>query len=148
MKPYVFIFLITVTSLFMSCAENTKKTQDMSIENTEKTQGVSTENIEKIQVVPTEVYKELVKEGNHTLIDVRTPEEFADGTLNGAVNIDFFDTDNFYETYDKYDRKEPIYLFCRTGSRSINTAYKLEEMGFEKIYDMEGGYMQWQKDQE
>lgn len=102
---------------------------------------------EKINIVSTEVYKDIVKDANHTLIDVRTPREYEAGTLAGAENIDFFDEENFYEAFDKFDRKEPIYIFCQSGNRSLKSAYKLVEMGFEKVYDMEGGYMQWENDQ-
>jgi len=102
---------------------------------------------QKVHVVSTEVYKEIINDTNLTLIDVRTPEEFEKGALPGAINIDYFDEENFYKSYDAFDRNEPIYLYCRTGNRSLKTAEKLIEMGFEEIYDMEGGYVQWTKDQ-
>lgn len=102
---------------------------------------------QKVHVVSTEVYKEIINDTSLTLIDVRTPEEFEKGALPGAINIDYFDEENFYKAYDAFDRKEPIYLYCRTGNRSLKTAEKLIEMGFEEIYDMEGGYVQWTKDQ-
>lgn len=124
MKYYALILLISISALSMSC----------------------TKENEKINVVSTSVYKDVVKDPNLTLIDVRTPKEYEAGTLSGAKNIDFFDEENFYEEFDKFDRKEPIYIFCQSGNRSLQSAHKLVDMGFEKIYDMEGGYLQWTKD--
>src|SRR5699024_9891299 len=101
---------------------------------------------QKVHVVSTEVYKEIINDTSLRLIDVRTPEECEQGALPGAINIDYFDEENFYKAYDAFDRKELIYLYCRTGNRSVKTAEKLIEMGCEEIYDMEGGYVQWTKD--
>src|SRR5690625_1352660 len=124
MRFYIVILLFAVASFQVSCSNKNQK----------------------VQVVSTEMYKEFVKDNSITLVDVRTPEEFEEGALPGAVNIDYYDEENFHKAYDAFDRKEPIYLYCRTGNRSIKTAEKLMKMGFEEIYDMEGGYMQWTKD--
>lgn len=131
MRSYILIVFLVFASFQISCKEKDKS---------EKTP------ITSIHVVSTEVYKEVVKDSKITLIDVRTPKEFAEGALPGAVNIDYFDEENFFKAFDGYNRKEPIYLYCRTGNRSIQTAQKLAEMGFEEIYDMEGGYTQWVED--
>lgn len=133
MRRYILIVFLAIASIQISCKENVKSEEAP---------------IASVHVVSTEVFKEVVNDGNVTLIDVRTPKEFAEGSLPGAVNIDYYDQKNFFDAFDKYDRKEPIYIYCRTGNRSIPTAQKLVEMGFEEIYDMDGGYMQWQRDQE
>lgn len=125
MKSFVLILFSTLSGLSMGCSQ-------------EK---------DKIQIVGTDVYKEVVKNAKHNIIDVRTPGEFEAGHLAGATNIDFFDQSNFFEAYDDYDRKEPIYLYCQSGNRSLKVADKLVEMGFEHIYDMQGGYIQWEIDQ-
>jgi len=124
MRSFIIILFVAITSFQVSC----------------------TSQNQKVHVVSTEMYKEFIKDTSLTLVDVRTPEEFAEGALPGAVNIDYYDEENFYKAYDAFDRKKPIYLYCRTGNRSIKTAEKLFEMGFKEIYDMEGGYMQWVKD--
>jgi len=77
------------------------------------------------------------------LIDVRTPEEFASGHLENAVNINYFDSD-FDAQLKKLDKNKTVYLYCKSGRRSANTAEKLEDMGFAKIYDLEGGILNWQ----
>ena len=77
------------------------------------------------------------------LIDVRTPQEFASGHLENAVNINYFDSD-FNEQFKTLDKNKAVYLYCKSGRRSANAAEKLEDMGFVKIYDLEGGVVNWQ----
>ena len=77
------------------------------------------------------------------LVDVRTPEETAEGIIEGAQNIDFRDPD--FETYiNKLDKNKPIVVYCGAGGRSGKTSELLEELGFKKIYDLTGGYTQWE----
>jgi phage shock protein E len=77
------------------------------------------------------------------LIDVRTPEEFASGHLENAVNMNYFDSD-FDAQLKTLDKNKVVYLYCKSGRRSANAAEKLENMGFVKIYDLEGGTLNWQ----
>jgi len=77
------------------------------------------------------------------LIDVRTPEEFASGHLENAVNMNYFDSD-FDAQIKTLDKNKTVYLYCKSGRRSANAAEKLEDMGFVKIYDLEGGTVNWQ----
>lgn len=102
---------------------------------------------EKVQVVNTETFKEMLASGDKLLIDVRTPKEYEEGHVEGAINIDFFDQENFLEAYADFDRSQPVYLYCKSGNRSAKTAAKLVEMGFENIIDLDGGYTQWVIDQ-
>lgn len=77
------------------------------------------------------------------LIDVRTPQEFASGHLENAVNMNYFDSD-FNAQLKTLDKNKAVYLYCMSGKRSANAAEKLEDMGFVKIYDLEGGTLNWQ----
>jgi rhodanese-related sulfurtransferase len=45
--------------------------------------------------------------------------------------------------FAKLNKNKPVYVYCRSGARSQRAARKLVEMGFLKIYDLEGGYMSW-----
>lgn len=56
------------------------------------------------------------------LLDVRTPEEFAEGHLDGAVNLNWFE-DDFKEKAAKLDKNKPIYLYCKAGGRRVDDAY-------------------------
>ena len=76
------------------------------------------------------------------LIDVRTPEEFEEGHIANALNIDFF-SDNFLQNMEKLDKEKPVVLYCKSGNRSNKSVQKLKDSGFSKIYDVDGGITEW-----
>jgi len=76
------------------------------------------------------------------LIDVRTPEEYAEGYIKHAKNINVFD-DNFIALIYKLDKEKPVYVYCRSGKRSADASEQLEKAGFTKIYDLDGGIVKW-----
>ena len=76
------------------------------------------------------------------LVDVRTPEEFSEGHIMGAVNYDWYDSlfvDNISAAYDK---SAPLYVYCRSGKRASEASVALAKAGFE-VYNLEGGYISW-----
>ncbi|PWJ44040.1 thioredoxin domain-containing protein [Sediminitomix flava] len=75
------------------------------------------------------------------LIDVRTPEEVAKGTIENAKNINWFD--NFNEQAKQLDTSKPVYLYCRSGARSTKAAKRLVSLGFEEVYELDGGLGKW-----
>ena len=89
--------------------------------------------------------KELAqKQDDIVLIDVRTPREFDQGHLENSVNINIAGK-SFREEVGKLDRSEPIYVYCKVGGRSAKAASILREMGFEEVYDLEGGIQNWKR---
>ena len=101
------------------------------------------EKNESVFLIDTYELKEAVTQHNVQLIDVRTPYEFSSGHIENAVIVDFFNQNNFRATFKKLDKKKPLYLYCRSGNRSSRAAKQLAGLGFEKIYDLKGGYMKW-----
>jgi len=84
------------------------------------------------------------KSQGQTVIDIRTPKEFAEGHLEGAVNINYFDK-SFLEQISKFDKSKPIFLYCRSGSRSASASKKIANKGFVEVNDLQGGIMNWAK---
>lgn len=78
------------------------------------------------------------------LIDVRTPEEYKDGHLVNAKNINI-DGADFKTEVSKLDKSKPVFVYCLAGGRSANAASQLAKMGFKEVYDMTGGYRAWSK---
>jgi phage shock protein E len=66
------------------------------------------------------------------LVDVRTPEEFASGTVNGAINIP---VDELESQLTKLNKDAEIVVFCRSGSRSARAAAILEKNGFKHVFN-------------
>lgn len=89
-------------------------------------------------------FHEQIQDGEVQLIDVRTPEEFAEGHIEGAKNINFHSND-FLSQFSKLDRNKPLYIYCKSGNRSGKAAKELSGMGFKKIIDLKGGYLAWKE---
>ena len=106
--------------------------------------GVSCQPNETVTVLNPEQYKDAIMKEEIQLVDVRTPEEYQAGYIKDAVNIDFYEQEKFREAFEEFDKNKPIYLYCRSGGRSHKAANMLVEMGFKEIYDLEGGYLNWQ----
>lgn len=93
-----------------------------------------------IQVIDASEYSN--KLADAILIDVRTPAEFNNGHLEGAVNVNYFDPD-FLEQLATYNKDEAVYLYCRSGNRSAKASRKMKEAGFSNIIDLKGGIKSW-----
>ena len=96
-----------------------------------------------VQTVQTAVFKQELANADVQLVDVRTPEEYAQGHLADAINMDFYAGD-FQNQLKTLDPKKPVLVYCRSGGRSGNAANMLGEMGFEKVIDLQGGITAWQ----
>ena len=73
------------------------------------------------------------------LIDVRTPEEFAEGSIDGALNINWL-SDEFNNQVAVLDKSKKLYVYCKKGGRSLMSQARLKELGFTHVIDLEGGY--------
>jgi len=75
------------------------------------------------------------------LIDVRTPTEFEACHIEGATNIDYL-AEHFWEDIEKISNNIHLFVYCRTGRRSIRACTLMGNGGFqkEKIFNLEGGY--------
>jgi len=80
-----------------------------------------------------------------TIVDVRTPEEFVAGQLEGAVNIDFYDA-GFADAIAALDPDGVYVLYCRSGNRSAAAADLMRQLSFSAVYEIDGGIVQWQAD--
>ncbi len=77
------------------------------------------------------------------ILDVRTPEEFAEGHIDGAVMIDFY-RDDFATELAKLDPDASYVLYCRSGNRSGQTLELMEGLEFQNVQDVDGGIVAWQ----
>lgn len=80
------------------------------------------------------------------LLDVRTNQEFASGHISGARQMNFYDSD-FKAQLETLDRNTPVYVYCRSGSRSGKAANIMKSMGFKAVYNLEGGVGAWARKQ-
>ena len=83
-------------------------------------------------------------QGNQSfaIIDVRTPEEYGDGHIENAVNIDFY-SDTFRDGLDKLDKNKTYFIYCLSGNRSGKTMDIMAELGFKEVYNLSVGIKGW-----
>ena len=87
-------------------------------------------------------FEQLAKAGKGVILDVRTPREYAEGHVNGSVNINYFDKD-FKDQVLKLDNAKPVYVYCHSGGRSSKAMNIMKSQGFTTIYNLTGGYAAW-----
>ena len=76
------------------------------------------------------------------LLDVRMPQEFEQGHIEGAKNINFFDP-NFKEDLLKLNKNKTYYMYCKNDSRSETAANYMKRRDFADVYVLNGGYEAW-----
>ena len=76
------------------------------------------------------------------VLDIRTPEEFAEGRIDGAVNIDFYAPD-FGDRLAELDPDARYVMYCRSDNRTGQTMPMLEELGFADVAEVDGGVLAW-----
>jgi rhodanese-related sulfurtransferase len=76
------------------------------------------------------------------IIDVRTPEEFAEGCLEGARNVDFRASD-FLSKFSELDKDGEYLVYCRSGNRSSSAVQQVKAAGYENVIELDGGVVKW-----
>jgi rhodanese-related sulfurtransferase len=95
-----------------------------------------------VQVLDVAKYEKKMAQPDVQLVDVRTPEEFNEGHIENAVNIDFM-ADDFDAKVVSLDKEKPVMVYCKSGGRSAKASARLKELGFKNITDLEGGISNW-----
>lgn len=113
--------------LSISCSSNGQDSQDAS--------GIA----ETVNVID---FEALLTEHPGTLIDVRTADEFESGKIDEAINIDWHGN-TFNTEVEKLDKRKPVYVYCRSGGRSKSAMKRLTRLGFEEVYNLNGGITAW-----
>lgn len=104
--------------------------------------GCSAENRGGFTSVDAKEFAKAIEVEGVQLVDARTPSEFAQGHIPGAINIDVNGQSWDAET-GKLDKKQPVAIYCRSGRRSKIAAERLVNQGFEKITELDGGILSW-----
>lgn len=81
---------------------------------------------------------------NAVILDVRTDEEFSEGYIKNAKQIDIYQAQQFMEEVNALDKSKTYYIYCRSGGRSAQACMLLEQMGFNETFNLQGGFSEWQ----
>lgn len=90
-----------------------------------------------------EWWEKLQEDGNAVILDVRTQDEWNDGIIPGAINIDIYKGQGFMDELEALDKTKNYYVYCRSGARSAQACNVMNQLGFTTAYNLLGGIMQW-----
>ncbi|MBE50605.1 MAG: hypothetical protein CMP51_02820 [Flavobacteriales bacterium] len=90
-------------------------------------------------------FYELVNEGNGIILDVRTKTEYDNGHLENALNIDYWSSDLEEQLLNLLPKNMSIYVYCRSGTRSLKTINILYKLGYTDVYGLDGGILSWKE---
>lgn len=149
MKFYSKLLIFPVLLMGYACGnENTDETEDVDSENENHVELSASDTITNViegniaEDVDNEKFKSLIDEGQGLILDVRTAEEYAEGHIEGALNMDFHST-SFTSDLDTLDKSVPVYVYCHGGGRSGQTKNMLAEKGFSAVYNLQDGFGKW-----
>jgi len=97
-----------------------------------------------VDLSSSEIAEFLKTEGSKdsSVLDLRTPEEFSKGHLQGAINVDF-QSDDFRDQIEKLDPESTYVIHCQSGGRSGRSLEVFRSLGFKRILHMTDGYSGW-----
>lgn len=98
----------------------------------------------QVKDVDVETASKLMAEDEVILLDVRTPEEYEEGHIEDARHINFYE-DDFEQKVKELPKDQAYLVYCHSGNRSGKTMAKMKQMGFEKVYNLEGGITAWKQ---
>lgn len=147
MKNIKYIIFFIVISIFAVTCKNAEE-----IRNREKSKATAHEikivkavkpnNLGIIKKMSVAEFNTVINNKTGILVDVRTLDEFTEGHLKGAVNIDFKKR-TFPDYINAIDKNKPVLIYCRSGNRSGKAALIMQSLGFKEIYDLGKGYKGW-----
>ena len=87
-------------------------------------------------------FAEVITDPNVTIVDVRTPQEFSEGYIDGAVNIPV-ELPDFMDRVSELDPSGTYAVYCRSGNRSQPAVQGMASVGINGIYEIESGTTGW-----
>lgn len=119
------IILLLVSIVLVSC--NEKKTTSFE------------------EISPREFAEKIKNTENPQILDVRTPDEFESEHIDNAKNVNW-NSEDFETKAASFDKSKAVFVYCLSGGRSKKAATKLNELGFNTVYELEGGFLKWNEE--
>lgn len=108
------------------------------------TTGCSAQSDSIDTLAPQAFIKQAKADTTSIILDVRTPGEYKEEHLVGALQLDFLNSEAFNAGIKLLDKSHTYYVYCRSGKRSHHACMKMQKQGL-KVFDMEGGILNWKK---
>jgi len=88
-------------------------------------------------------FERLSKKKNAVVLDVRTTDEYKAGHIPNATQIDVLKKEEFKAQISSLDKNKTYLVYCRSGKRSKDAMNIMKELGFTKLFDLNGGFSNW-----
>ena len=142
MKKNIIIAIILIAVLIcIGCFiyKSSKTNKNTTSNNSTTTTAAKTNEIRHVSM--DDIVKIMDENKDYVIVDVRTPDEYKEGHIPNAINIP---NETINETvYNKLkDKNQLILIYCRSGSRSRQAAYKMQKLGYTNLVDF-GGIINW-----
>jgi rhodanese-related sulfurtransferase len=129
------IFLITVFVIIgNNQTNNSASNNQTNVSQISQTNSSTFETINTVQVLKNRLDQ---KNPGDVLLDVRTPQEFSDGHIKNAINIDLANP-NFALEIQKLDKTKTYIIFCRSGNRALTASQEMSKIGLKTVYSKQG----------
>lgn len=86
---------------------------------------------------------QLEADTNAVILDVRTEDEWNEGFIENAINIDIYKGQGFIYAVEELDKSKNYYVYCKAGGRSQQACDIMNQLGIENTYNLVGGMLQW-----
>lgn len=120
---YFFVLLFVIVGI-LSCNQDSNKGEIDSVADLSRVDFTDEQNV---------------------LLDVRTPEEFSQGHIEHAINVDV-NSEHFDSEIQKLDKSKTYYVYCQAGTRSSKASSRLLRGGFKNIVNLKDGYSSYKKE--
>lgn len=128
-------YLLLCATVLSSCA-------NAQAPKSEET-ATSSHDISQATNIDVHAAQQAIEQPHVVLLDVRTAEEFSQGHIPGAQNLDFYGS-NFAEELKRQDPQQHYVVYCASGNRSQKAAKQMTELGFTQVQNVVGGFQAWQ----
>ena len=80
---------------------------------------------------------------SNTILDVRTPQEYSEGYISNAVNLNIYDANAFMSKVQSFNKENNYYIYCKSGGRSSQACQIMSQLGFNNVFNLVGGITNW-----
>lgn len=140
MKFTTILLLLFTITVFSSCTKGATKSTDHKKSTEKSTQKTPSTTIKRVDAT---AFDAEITGKEVQLVDVRTPKEYVQGHIEKAININVYDP-KFVENTNKLDKSKPVYVYCRSGARSMKAAGDLKKRGY-NVVNLNGGIGGWMR---
>jgi rhodanese-related sulfurtransferase len=104
--------------------------------------GCSSDGAVLETVSPEDAASIIAEDSGTIVLDIRTPEEYNEGIIEGAINIDFY-APNFAQQLDALDKDSSYVVYCRSDNRTGQAMDTFADLEFQQVSEIDGGIVNW-----